>query len=304
MERFGLTSLDDLPPLDAEVAARLVVPDAGTRTTGDADDGRPEAAATMPDLDGSMTGEPVRIQKALADAGVASRRAAEALVAAGRVTVNGEPATRRPAGGPWASTGIAVDGRPVGARPRAVYLALHKPAGVTSTVADRHAERTVIDLVPRRAARRAGRLYPVGRLDRDSEGLLLLTNDGDWAQRVLHPRYDVEREYAVGRRGRRSWRPGRCAPDGGCRARGGRGAGASPIRRQTRPETRRLVALGRPAAPPTRLDLVSGGAHAGLAAPGAADVRRPSGAPVERLVRVRIGTLRLDDLRAGRGAAS
>ena len=140
----------------------------------------------------------VRIQKALADAGVASRRAAEALVEAGRVTVNGEPAIigQRVTLG---ADGIAVDGRTVVQRPRAVHLALHKPAGVTSTVADRHAEPTVIDLRARGDLRqRAGRIYPVGRLDRDSEGLLLLTNDGDWAQRVLHPSHGVEREYAAG----------------------------------------------------------------------------------------------------------
>ena len=144
-----------------------------------------------------MTSGDVRIHKALADAGVASRRASEALVAAGRVTVNGVPATIGQRVDVQTDQ-LAVDGRPVGARPRQVHLALHKPAGVTSTVADRHADRTVIDLIPRELRDRAGRIYPVGRLDRDSEGLLLLTNDGDWAQRVLHPSHGVEREYAAG----------------------------------------------------------------------------------------------------------
>src|SRR5664280_877767 len=100
-----------------------------------------------------------------------------------------------------AVTEIAVDGRPVDVAAAlvvpAVHLALHKPAGVTSTVVDRHADRTVLDLVPARLLGPGIRLYPVGRLDLDSEGLLILTNDGAWTDRVLHPRHGVEREYAV-----------------------------------------------------------------------------------------------------------
>ncbi|MCU0483288.1 MAG: pseudouridine synthase, partial [Chloroflexi bacterium] len=137
-----------------------------------------------------------RISRALAAAGVASRRSADALIAAGRVTVDGRPAVlgeRVDA----ARSVIAVDGRPVGAPQVAVHLALHKPAGVTATVADRHAARTVLELVPPGIVEPGTRLYPVGRLDRDSEGLLLLTNDGPWAERVIHPRHGVEREYAV-----------------------------------------------------------------------------------------------------------
>ena len=129
-----------------------------TSETGDADEADQEALGLDADRPRrlGMTGEPVRIQKALADAAVSSRRAAEVLVAAGRVTVNGERATS----GQRVESGvdrIAVDGRIVGERPRAVHLALHKPAGVTATVADRHAERTVIDLVPAgaRQARRS-----------------------------------------------------------------------------------------------------------------------------------------------------
>jgi cytidylate kinase len=140
--------------------------------------------------------EAVRLQKALADAGVASRRQAEALIAAGRVAVNGQPATIGQKVDP-ARDRLTLDGRPLAAAPPTVHLLLAKPAGVTSTVADRHARRTVLDLVPPELRTRAVRLYPVGRLDRDSEGLVLLTNDGEWAQRVLHPRHEVEREYAV-----------------------------------------------------------------------------------------------------------
>src|SRR6185503_8037787 len=137
-----------------------------------------------------------RIQKVLAAAGVASRRAAEALVAEGRVRVDG----RRAEIGQKVDTAVStieVDGRAVGIGAARAYVALHKPAGVTSTTRDRHAATTVLDLVPTALVPDGTRLYPVGRLDQDSEGLLMLTNDGDWAERVLHPRFGVEREYAV-----------------------------------------------------------------------------------------------------------
>ncbi len=119
------------------------------------------------------------------------------MIAAGRVSVDGQPATIGQRVDPERQA-VAVDGRRIGAGGRHVYLALDKPIGVTSTVSDRHAERTVVQLVPADVRRRAGRLFPVGRLDRDSEGLILLTNDGDWGQRLSHPSYGVEREYAVG----------------------------------------------------------------------------------------------------------
>ena len=93
---------------------------------------------------------------------------------------------------------IAVDGRIIGSAAAQAYLVLHKPAGVTSTTRDRHADTTVLDLVPTALVPDGARLYPVGRLDQDSEGMLLLTNDGGWAERVLHPRHGVEREYALG----------------------------------------------------------------------------------------------------------
>jgi 23S rRNA pseudouridine2605 synthase len=139
----------------------------------------------------------VRIHKALADAGVASRRKAEQLVVDGRVTINGASAGVGQIVDP-ARDVLAVDGRVVEAAERRLYLAVAKPAGVTSTVSDRHAERTVVEMVPGRLRERAKRLFPVGRLDKDSEGLLLMTNDGDWAQRMLHPSHRIEREYAVG----------------------------------------------------------------------------------------------------------
>lgn len=134
---------------------------------------------------------PVRLQKALAAAGVGSRRHCEELIAAGRVSVNGQivrelgtkvsPADR-----------LAVDGREVGGAERHVYYALHKPAGYVSTADDPEGRPTVLDLVPRGA-----RLYPVGRLDYDSEGLLILTNDGELTQLLLHPSHEIERGYEV-----------------------------------------------------------------------------------------------------------
>lgn len=139
----------------------------------------------------------VRIHKALAAAGVSSRRAAERMIAAGRVSVNGSTATIGQRVAPERDV-ITVDGHPVGDRPPPVYLALHKPAGVVSTTRGWAGETTVLDLVATESFRQHGRIYPVGRLDRDSEGLILLTNDGEWADRLLHPRYQVEREYAVG----------------------------------------------------------------------------------------------------------
>lgn len=120
------------------------------------------------------------------------------MVASGRVTVNGQKADVGQLVDPAADS-IAVDGKTVGSgEQQRIYLAMAKPAGVTSTVSDRHASQTVVDLVPPGLRRGAARIYPIGRLDRDSEGLLLLTNDGTWAQRILHPSHGIEREYAAG----------------------------------------------------------------------------------------------------------
>ena len=140
-----------------------------------------------------------RLQKVLAASGIASRRASEVLIAAGRVTVNGKVAALGAQVDPQKAI-IAVDGRVIGAPSASEYILLHKPAGVTSTVRDRHASRTVLEMLPTALVPEGARLYPVGRLDQDSEGLLILTNDGAWADRVLHPRHGVEREYAVGLR--------------------------------------------------------------------------------------------------------
>ncbi len=141
----------------------------------------------------------MRLGKFLAHAGVASRRAAEGLIADGRVTVGGEVVTN-PATDVDERSGVAVDGRPVAPEQREVH-ALNKPAGVVSTARDTHGRPTVVELVRSRR-----RLYPVGRLDADSTGLILLTNDGELADLLTHPRYGVEKVY------RAKVQPGRVPP--------------------------------------------------------------------------------------------
>jgi 23S rRNA pseudouridine2605 synthase len=132
----------------------------------------------------------MRLAKYLAHAGVASRRAAEQLIAAGRVSVH-EEVVRDPARDVDDSSRVTVDGRPLaGPEPRVVY-ALHKPAGVLSTAHDSRGRPTVVDLLPDEQRR----LYPVGRLDSDSTGLILLTNDGELAHRLTHPSFEVPKAY-------------------------------------------------------------------------------------------------------------
>jgi 23S rRNA pseudouridine2605 synthase len=130
----------------------------------------------------------MRLAKFLAHAGVASRRAAEGLVREGRVSVGGSVVTD-PAHDVDEGSGVTVDGRHVRPEPLEVHV-LNKPAGVVSTARDTHDRPTVVDLVRTRR-----RLYPVGRLDADTTGLILLTNDGELAARLTHPRYGVEKVY-------------------------------------------------------------------------------------------------------------
>jgi 23S rRNA pseudouridine2605 synthase len=234
-----------------------------------------------------------RLQKVLAAAGVASRRGAESMIAAGRVTVDGRVATLGTHADPDRSV-IAVDGRVIGAAAAHAYLLLHKPGGVTSTTRDRHAETTVLDLIPTALVPDGALLYPVGRLDQDSEGMLLLTNDGAWADRVLHPRHGVEREYAIALE-RELDHDQVDALRAGIPLDEGR-ATLSGLRRMTAIEVQRLEALIRPAPPELawyRATLTQGWKR---------QLRRmfgAVGAPVSRLVRVRIGPVRIDGLRSG-----
>src|SRR5947209_2173831 len=131
-----------------------------------------------------------RLQKYLAGRGAASRRRAEELIAAGRVTVNGQVA--RIGQQVEDEDEVAVDGILVAGAEERVYLMLHKPAGVVTTTTRRHSEHTILDLLPVEP-----RVLPAGRLDKDSTGLLLLSNDGEWSNLVTHPSYGVEKEYEV-----------------------------------------------------------------------------------------------------------
>jgi 23S rRNA pseudouridine2605 synthase len=130
----------------------------------------------------------MRLARYLAHAGVASRRRAEDLIRAGRVRV-GDEIVRDPASDVGEDSGVQVDGRPVSPEPREVW-AVHKPAGVVSTAREPGRRRAIVELVDSPL-----RLYPVGRLDVDSTGLILLTNDGELANRLTHPRHQVRRTY-------------------------------------------------------------------------------------------------------------
>lgn len=132
-----------------------------------------------------------RVQKVLAAAGIASRRACEELIADGRVTVNGEIVALGAKCDPTADV-LAVDGERVNTDPDKLYVLLNKPRGVVTTADDPQGRPTVVDLV-----NLPQRLYPVGRLDQDTEGLLLLTNDGELTHQLLHPSFEVERTYVA-----------------------------------------------------------------------------------------------------------
>lgn len=135
----------------------------------------------------------VRLQKHLAECGIASRRKAEELIAAGRVRVNGVIVSKLGSKVDPEKDKVAVDGRPAHREEKKIYLKMYKPRGYASSCVSQKGERTVLDLVP--AVKE--RLYPVGRLDMSSEGLIILTNDGELANKLMHPRYEHEKEYEV-----------------------------------------------------------------------------------------------------------
>ncbi|MET0729481.1 MAG: pseudouridine synthase [Acidimicrobiales bacterium] len=145
----------------------------------------------MPDEGAEEHEDGVRLQKVLAQAGLGSRRVCEDLIDRRRVRVNGEVAVLGRRVDPEVDV-IEVDGAQIGTRAGLVHYLLNKPAGVVTTASDTHGRRTVVDIVPGDP-----RVFPVGRLDADSEGLLLLTNDGDLAHRLTHPSYGVDKEYLV-----------------------------------------------------------------------------------------------------------
>lgn len=159
---------------------------------------------------------PTRLSKILAQAGLASRRGAEAILAAGRIAVNGDVRREPGAQADPAVDRITLDGRLLGGAEARAYILVHKPRGYVTSRADPQGRPVVIDLLPPGGPR----VFPVGRLDYDAEGLLLLTNDGELANRLLHPRYEIPRVYEVeverhvapGELGR--WRRGVVLPDG------------------------------------------------------------------------------------------
>jgi 23S rRNA pseudouridine2605 synthase len=229
----------------------------------------------------------------MADAGIASRRAGEDLIRAGRVTVDGRPAILGEQVDPDLQR-VMVDGK---ALPKIEaersYWILNKPAGVVSTVKDRHAERTVMDYLPPNA-RREGRLYPVGRLDEESEGLLLFTNDGAWADLLLHPRYGVEREYMVGIE-RSPTKQQKLALRNGIELEEGL-ARLDLLEDATSSQVRHLLELMAPPHDQLRWYRVV------LAQGWKRQIRRMFDAvelPVRRLMRVRVGSLRLAELHPG-----
>ena len=135
-----------------------------------------------------------RLQKIISAAGAASRRQAETMIQSGRVTVNGIIVTELGAKADWQTDRIELDGAPL-LRAALVYLLLNKPYGVITSLSDPQGRKTVADLVE--VAGISDRVYPVGRLDYDTEGLLLLTNDGELTQGLSHPKFEVEKEYMV-----------------------------------------------------------------------------------------------------------
>jgi 23S rRNA pseudouridine2605 synthase len=141
--------------------------------------------------DGLSTSSLMRLNRFLAAAGIGSRRHCDELIAAGRVTINGRPCTDFSVQ-PTSRDHVKVDGKLIHIEP-SLTIALHKPAGFVSTKSDPHARDTIFDLLPTKFPR----LFNIGRLDAQSEGLLVLTNDGELAQRLTHPRHKIDKEYEV-----------------------------------------------------------------------------------------------------------
>ena len=208
-----------------------------------------------------------RLQKVLARVGFGSRRVCEELIADGRVTVNGEPAALGRRVDPEIDT-VCVDGREIGVAPGLVYYLLNKPEGVVSTASDTHSRQTVVDMVPGDV-----RVHPVGRLDMDTSGLIILTNDGALTNLVTHPSMGVEKEYLA---------EVECGPDG---------VPSGALRR-----LREGVELEDGTTSPAQVGQKSPGVLSIIIHEGRnRQVRRMCdavGHPVRRLVRVRIGPIR------------
>jgi 23S rRNA pseudouridine2605 synthase len=213
----------------------------------------------------------MRLNRFLAATGIGSRRYCDELIAAGRVTINGHVCTNFSAQ-PAPRDHVKVDGKLLHAE-RPLHIVMNKPAGFVSTKSDPHARHTIFDLLPPKFPR----LFNVGRLDTQTEGLLILTNDGELAQRLTHPRYKIEKEYQVTLD--RPWDP----------------ALAPKLLRGIFLDGERAVIARLHALTPTRLDVVL---RQGINR----QIRRmfhAIGYEVKRLVRVRVGTVRLGDIPRG-----
>jgi len=138
-------------------------------------------------------GEIVRLQKYIAMSGVASRRAAETMIQEGRISVNGKKVTEQGIKVEVGADNVSVDGKPIKVKNKNYYIMLNKPVGYVSTVKDQFERPTVVDLVKKDLE--DARIFPVGRLDYDTEGLLLLTNDGDFTYKVTHPKFEKDKTY-------------------------------------------------------------------------------------------------------------
>jgi len=219
-----------------------------------------------------------RLQKVLAHAGVASRRASEVIIQEGRVTVNGQVVTELGVKVDPQRDKITVDGQAL-AQPseKPVYIMLHKPAGVLSAARDERGRQTVVDLVDV-----PERVYPAGRLDLQSSGLMVLTNDGELAEQLTHPRYHLDKEYHVLVRGQPTnqtlarWRSGE-------------------IRVEGQPTRQAVIERLNPEGENFWLKIIlTEGRKRQIR-----EVAKSLGHPVLRLERVRIGPLRLGRLKAG-----
>jgi pseudouridine synthase len=218
----------------------------------------------------------VRLQKLLADAGVASRRASERIILEGRVTVNGQPVTELGRKVEPLHDKVIVDGKPVQAK-RKVYLALHKPRGFVCSRKDELNRPTIFDLLPKEWSH----LHNVGRLDFNSEGLIFLTNDGEFSLRLTHPRYGVRKKYVATIDGKvKTEHLRRCLE------------GIWDDGEKLKAEKTRIIAGG--ATSVVELELAEGKYH---------EVRRLfeiQNLTVKRLVRIQIGKIKLAELRPGK----
>jgi len=226
---------------------------------------------TMNDQDG------IRLQKVIAAAGLASRRVAEQMITDGRVEVDGHLVTELGARVDPERAVIRVDGARIPTQRRHIYLALNKPRGVVSTLDDPEGRVGLTDFIPRKA----GRLFHVGRLDADSEGLIILTNDGDFAQRLSHPSFEIDKEYLVEVTG---WMDNKAV--------GRLEAGVTIDSGFIRPDKVKLVSRtsGRTM---LRITLHSGKNRV------VRKMLEAVGHPVQRLARLRIGPIRLGNLAVG-----